>query len=35
MEVVVYDREDHTYDDCIEIKKEIESYMVGKDGKPI
>ena len=24
MEVVVYDREDHTYDDCIEIKKEIE-----------
>jgi len=35
MDVVVYDREDHTHDDYIELKKEIQSYMVGKDWKPI
>jgi len=35
MDVVVYDREDHTHDDYIELKKEILSYMIGKDGKPL
>jgi len=35
MQVVVYDREDHTHDDYIELKKEIQSYMIAKDGKPI
>lgn len=35
MDVVVYDREDHTHDDYIELKKEILSYMVDKDGIPI
>ena len=35
MQVVVYDREDHTYDDCIELNKEIQSFMLWADWKPL
>ena len=35
MEVVIYDWEDNTYDNAFEFSKEIESYMMWKDWKPI
>ena len=35
MQVVVYDREDHTYDDYLKLNKEIQSYMILEDWKPI
>lgn len=35
MEVVVYDWEDNTYDNAFEFSKEIESYCIWTDWKPI
>lgn len=35
MEVVIYDWEDNTYDNAFEFKKEIESYCIWTDWKPI
>ena len=35
MKVYVYDREDHTHDDYIEVKQEIESFLLWEDWKPI
>ena len=35
MEVVIYDWEDKTYDNAFEFSKEIESYMMWKDWKPV
>ena len=35
MEVVIYDREDNTYDNAFIFSKEIESYCMWSDWKPI
>ena len=35
MKVYVYDREDNTHDDSFEFKKEIESFCIWSDWKPI
>lgn len=35
MEVVIYDREDRTHDTVFEFSKEIESYMIWKNWKPL
>ena len=35
MKIYVYDWEDHYYDDYFEFHKEVESYMIGSDWKPL
>ena len=35
MEIVIYDWEDNTYDNAFEFSKEIESYCIWTDWKPI
>ena len=35
MEIVIYDWEDKTHDTTFKFSKEIESYMIWKDWKPI
>ena len=35
MQVVVDDWEDYTHDDCIELNKEVQSFMIWEDWKPI
>lgn len=35
IEVVIYDWEDNTYDNSFEFSKEIESYCIWSDWKPI
>ena len=34
-QVCVYDRENYTYDDYLKVKKEVQSFMMGEDWKPI